>query len=119
MIVWLKIEQHPERFNMKAATIADEYREIKWEKDESPKRYAIRVLAMMLPKIKSRDEALGALALCYPFISTENALMKIAGALYFTRRDVEGPECRCPIECGGSWIVLKANCPKHGKSEVS
>jgi hypothetical protein len=81
----LEYEQHPERFRKKAAKIADEYREIKWERDESPKQYAVKVLATMLPRFKSRDEAMDALALRYPFVSKENMIMKIAGALYFMR----------------------------------
>ncbi len=82
-----EIEDHPERFNEKAAKITDEYREIKWLPDESPRMYSLRVLGTMLPTFKNRDEALDALALVYPFVSKENALMKISAALYFTRSE--------------------------------
>lgn len=93
-----EIEAHPKRFTETAVKIKEEYREIKMNKDESLRMYSYRVLGTMLPKLNSRDEAMDALMLVYPFISKENALMKIAGALYFTRRDVDvTPRDGCPM----------------------
>ena len=64
-----------------------DYREIPWAEGVLPRLYAFRVLASMLPKFEDREKAMEALTIKHPYTSKENVLLKIAGALYFTRRD--------------------------------